>query len=219
MRRVAAYLPKACYTELGLTGVQIKVGNSYNWVLNPQGSHRNHRLPPYGITVRREETREFALKPLRRYGLQMRIALFQPDIPQNAGAIFRLGACLNVPIDIIEPCGFVLEDRRLKRVAMDYGAHAVINRHASWEAWLKTSQPSRTVLLTTQGSKIYTDFSFRNSDILLVGRESAGVPSEVHSAADARLAVPMVKGARSLNVATTVAMVLGEALRQTGNFS
>lgn len=148
----------------------------------------------------------------------MRIALFQPDIPQNAGAIFRLGACLDVPIDIIEPCGFVLEDRRLKRVAMDYGAHAIINRHASWEAWLKNSQSSRTVLLTTQGSKSYTDFSFRDSDILLVGRESAGVPSEVHSAADARLAVPMVKGARSLNVVTTAAMVLGEALRQIGHF-
>ena len=148
----------------------------------------------------------------------MRIALFQPDIPQNAGAIIRLGACLDVPIDIIEPCGFVLEDRRLKRVAMDYGPQAIINRHASWEAWLKTSQTSRTVLLTTRGSKIYTDFSFRDSDILLVGRESAGVPSEVHSAADARLAVPMINGARSLNVAITAAMVLGEALRQTGNF-
>ena len=140
-----------------LTNVQIKLGNLYNWVLNLQKA--SAIILSSHIELRRGDRNSggFALKPLRHYGLHMRIALFQPDIPQNAGAIFRLGACLDVPIDIIEPCGFVLEDRRLKRVAMDYGAHAIINRHASWDAWLKTSQPSRTVLLTTQGSKIYTD--------------------------------------------------------------
>ena len=146
----------------------------------------------------------------------MRIALYQPDIPQNAGAIFRLGACLNLPIDVIEPCGFVLDDRRLKRVAMDYGAQARVERHASWEAWKATCGDVRTILLTTQGDVPYTEFEFDRSDILLLGRESAGVPASVHDTADARLIVPMATGARSLNVVTAAAMVIGEALRQTG---
>ena len=146
----------------------------------------------------------------------MRIALFQPDIPQNTGAIFRLGACLNVGVDVIEPCGFVLDDRRLKRVAMDYGTQAAIERHASWEAWRSARVSARTILLTTQGDVAYTDFRFDPGDILLLGRESAGVPEHVHAAVDARLIVPMASGARSLNVVTAAAMVLGEALRQTG---
>ena len=148
----------------------------------------------------------------------MRIALFQPDIPQNAGAIFRLGACLDIPVDVIEPCGFVLDDRRLKRVAMDYGCQADIERHSSWDAWRSARAGARTILLTTQGDVGYTDFVFDAGDILLLGRESAGVPAEVHDTADARLIVSMASGARSLNVVTAAAMVVGEALRQTGGF-
>jgi tRNA (cytidine/uridine-2'-O-)-methyltransferase len=149
----------------------------------------------------------------------MRLALYQPDIPQNAGAVFRLGACLNVPVDVIEPCGFVLDDRRLKRVAMDYGAQAEISRHRSWEKFAAGTNGRRIILLTTQGGTPYTEFAFDPSDILLLGRESAGVPDEVHQAADARLIVRMAPGARSLNVVTAAAMVLGEALRQTGGFT
>ena len=149
----------------------------------------------------------------------MRIALYEPDIPQNAGAIFRLAACLGVPVDVIEPCGFVLDDRRLRRVAMDYGAQTDIVRHKSWDAYLHGRKGGRIVLLTTRGEKPYVEFSFRTSDTLLLGRESAGVPGPVHDAADARLIVPMADGARSLNVVTAAAIVLGEAVRQTGGFS
>tara|TARA_Y100001970_G_scaffold293389_1_gene439872 strand:- start:584 stop:1033 length:450 start_codon:yes stop_codon:yes gene_type:complete len=144
--------------------------------------------------------------------------MFQPDIPQNAGAVFRLGACLNIPVDIIEPCGFLLDDRRLKRVLMDYGAHADIDRHASWEAWKTARLPSRVLLLTTQGTDTYTDFKYLDTDILLLGRESAGVPASVHAEANARLSIPMARGARSLNVVTAAAIVVGEAMRQTGAF-
>lgn len=149
----------------------------------------------------------------------MRIALYQPDIPQNAGAIFRLSACLGVAVDVIEPCGFVLDDRRLRRVAMDYGGQAEIIRHASWDSYTDTRAEGRVVLLTTTGTTSYIDFAFQPSDTLLLGRESAGVPDSVHAAADARLIVPMADGARSLNVVTATAMVLGEALRQTGGYS
>jgi len=150
----------------------------------------------------------------------MRLALFEPDIPQNAGTLLRLGACLGIPVDIIEPCGFVLSDRRLRRAGLDYIAAAALTRHASWSAF-RAAQPanSRLVLLTTAGSGPYHRFAFAASDILLVGRESAGVPSEVHDAATARLRIPMAKGQRSLNVAVAAAMVLGEAMRQTGLFS
>lgn len=149
----------------------------------------------------------------------MRIALYQPDIPQNAGAIFRLAACLGVPVDVIEPCGFVLDDRRLRRVAMDYDGQAEIVRHPSWENYADNRAPGRIVLLTTRGATSHIDFSFQSSDTLLLGRESAGVPDSIHSAADARLIVPMATGARSLNVVTAAAMALGEALRQTGGYS
>jgi len=159
----------------------------------------------------------------------MRIALYQPDIPQNAGAIFRLAACLGIPVDVIEPCGFVLDDRRLRRVAMDYGGQAEIVRHPSWDIYKGSRADTdrradgdaigRIVLLTTSGATPYTEFTFEASDTLLLGRESAGVPDSVHTAADARLIVPMADGARSLNVVTATAMVLGEALRQTGGFS
>src|SRR3954469_2649541 len=149
----------------------------------------------------------------------MRLALYQPDIPQNAGALMRLCACLGVALDIIEPCGFLLSDRNLRRAGMDYAQKARIERHASWERFRTArTRPGRLVLLTTQAAEPYTGFHFAPDDTLLVGRESAGVPQEVHICADARLLIPMRPGLRSLNVAQAAAMVLGEALRQTGQF-
>jgi len=144
----------------------------------------------------------------------VRLALYQPDIPQNAGTLIRLGACLGVPIDIIEPCGFLLDDRRLRRSVMDYADGADVTRHISWSAF-QAWRPGRLVLLSTKAALPYTDFAFRPDDVLMVGRESSGVPDEVHAGADARVLIPMRPGARSLNVALAAAMVLGEALRQT----
>lgn len=149
----------------------------------------------------------------------MRLALYEPDIPPNAGTLIRLGACLGVPVDIIEPCGFPWDDRDLRRAAMDYGALAEVTRHASWERF-GAARPalSRLVLLTTKSHNSFVDFAFGPHDILLIGRESAGVPDHVHDAADARVTIPMRPPARSLNMAAAAAMVLGEALRQTGAF-
>jgi tRNA (cytidine/uridine-2'-O-)-methyltransferase len=146
----------------------------------------------------------------------MRLALYEPDIPQNAGAILRLGACLGVEIDIIEPCGFLLDDRRLRRAGLDYVAHAVLARHASWERYLAARPPGRLLLLTTQGDTPYHRFAYELDDTLLLGRESAGAPPAVHAAADTRIRIPLRPGLRSLNVALAAALVLGEALRQTG---
>ena len=149
----------------------------------------------------------------------MRLALYEPDIPQNAGSLMRLGACLGVGVDIIEPCGFLLSDRNFRRAGMDYLQSAEIRRHESWAQFRRAVRPaSRLVLLTTKGSLAYTDFAFAPGDILLVGRESAGVPQEVHDAVDAKLVIPLRSGLRSLNVAQAAAMVLGEALRQTSLF-
>jgi tRNA (cytidine/uridine-2'-O-)-methyltransferase len=149
----------------------------------------------------------------------MRLALFQPDNPQNAGALFRLGACLGVPVDIIEPCGFVLSDRRLRRAGMDYLTAADLTRHQSWGAFQASrSQAARLILLTTSGTLPYHRFTFAPDDTIVLGRESAGAPHEVHAASAARLVVPMRPGLRSLNVALAAAMVLGEALRQTALF-
>lgn len=148
----------------------------------------------------------------------MRLALFEPDIPQNTGAILRLAACLGVGVDIIEPCGFVFTDARLKRAGMDYLEEVSITRHSSWTAFTESRDAGRLVLLTTKANLAYTDFVFDPLDTLIVGRESAGAPHTVHQAADARIKVPMVDGLRSLNVALASAMVLGEALRQTGRF-
>lgn len=148
----------------------------------------------------------------------MRLVLYQPDIAQNAGTLFRLAACLGVPVDVIEPCGFHLDDRRLRRAALDYLDALDLSRHVSWEAYRETvarTGGGRLVLLTTGGQTPYTDFAFRPDDRLMVGRESAGVPDDVHRAADARLRIPMCPGLRSINVALAAAMVLGEALRQT----
>jgi tRNA (cytidine/uridine-2'-O-)-methyltransferase len=150
----------------------------------------------------------------------MRLALFQPDIPQNLGAALRLGACLGVPVDVIEPCGFPLSDRAVRRAAMDYGAKAELVRHASWEHFLAHSEgkAARLLLFTTTAAEPFHAFSYRPDDILLFGRESAGAPPQVHDAADARLFIPLAPGVRSLNVVTAAAMALGEALRQTNGF-
>ena len=147
----------------------------------------------------------------------MRLALYQPDIPQNTGTILRLAACLDVPLDVIEPCGFVWSDNRLRRAGMDYADRARLRRHDSWEAF-RAAVPGRLVLLTTAGATDFIAFPFESDDILLFGRESAGVPDAVHQAAAARLRIPMAAGVRSLNVAVAAAMVLGEALRQTAAF-
>lgn len=145
----------------------------------------------------------------------MRIALFQPDMPQNTGAIMRLAACLGFGLDIIEPCGFVLDERRLRRAVMDYLDLLEWQRWPGWNAYCAGRGPGRLVLLTTRGDIGYTEFAFRPDDSLLAGRESAGVPDAVHALADARLRIPLRPPARSLNVALAVAMVAGEALRQT----
>ena len=148
----------------------------------------------------------------------MRIALYQPDIPQNAGATLRLAACMGVPVDIVEPAGFVMNDAQMRRAGMDYLDHAEFRRHSSWKAYLETPPLGRIVLLTTKAAGTHVDFAFRPDDTLVVGRESSGVPVEVHQRADAQIRVPMRPGLRSLNVVTALAIVLGEALRQTGGF-
>lgn len=151
----------------------------------------------------------------------MRLALFQPDIPQNTGTLIRLGACLGLGIDIIEPTGFPWGDRALKRAGLDYWELAEVKRHTSWETFClaRAETPSRLILLTTKSDLPYTDFTFEAGDTLLLGRESAGAPPEVHSTANARLTIPMQPGLRSMNVALAAAMVLGEALRQTKKFA
>jgi len=151
----------------------------------------------------------------------MRLALYQPEIPQNTGTLLRLAACLNVDMDIIEPCGFVFSDKHLKRAGMDYLDLAKVERLNDWEAFqdLRQNQEGRRlVLLTTKGAVPYTDFAFQADDVLLLGQEGAGVPDTVHNLVDARITIPMAPEARSLNVAVAAAMVLGEALRQTDRF-
>lgn len=144
----------------------------------------------------------------------MRLALFQPDIAANTGAILRMGACLGVPVDIIEPCGFALSDHRLKRAGMDYLDRVHMVRHPSWAAFQRTAA-GRIVLLTTKATLTHCQLRFADTDILLLGRESAGVPDDVHASAAARIAIPLAAGERSLNVALAAAICLGEALRQT----
>ena len=146
----------------------------------------------------------------------MRIALFEPDIPQNAGNIFRLGACLGIPIDIIEPAGFVIDDKRLKRASMDYYDYLDLTKHVSWEKFYEWSKKNsyQLILLTTKSQKSYYDYKFQPKDIILFGRESAGVPNYVHASVDERLTIPMIKGPRSINLSSSVAMVAGEMIRQ-----
>ncbi len=150
----------------------------------------------------------------------MRLALYCPDIPQNAGTMIRLCACLGLGVDVIEPCGFTFSDASLRRAGMDYLARAAIRRHVDFAAFetARAAAGSRLVLLTTSGDVAPHRFAFRADDVIMVGRESAGVPPEVQALADARLRLPMVPAARSLNVAVSAAMVLHEALRQTDQF-
>jgi tRNA (cytidine/uridine-2'-O-)-methyltransferase len=151
----------------------------------------------------------------------MRLAFYQPDIPQNVGAAIRLCACLGVALDVIEPCAFPLSDKSLRRAALDYGAEGELKLHVSWSAFLRAPERSagRLVLFTTRAAQPYPDFAFGPADTLMFGRESAGVPDEVHAAAQARLVIPLQPAMRSLNVVTAAAMGLGEALRQTGGLS
>jgi tRNA (cytidine/uridine-2'-O-)-methyltransferase len=146
----------------------------------------------------------------------LRIALYQPDIPGNTGTILRLAACLGLAVDIIEPAGFDLSDKNLKRAGMDYIASVTLTRHVNWERFeaVRLHEGRRLVLASTKAAEPYTQFSFQPNDTLLFGRESAGVPDHVHDRADSRIIVPMVEGQRSLNVAMSVAMIAGEALRQ-----
>jgi tRNA (cytidine/uridine-2'-O-)-methyltransferase len=149
----------------------------------------------------------------------LRLALYEPDIPQNTGALLRLAACLGVAVDVIEPCGFLFDDRRMRRAALDYLALARLRRHASWADFLGAlSSSSRLVLLTTSGSAALHDFAFAAADTILLGRESAGVPQCVHRRADARVMIPLCPPARSLNVALAGAIAIAEALRQTAQF-
>lgn len=143
------------------------------------------------------------------------LALYEPDIALNVGAALRLAACMAVPVHVIEPCGFPWSLDKMRRAGMDYLELVTITRHASWDDFCAAIGPARLVLLTTRGAQPYTDFAFHPGDILLAGRESAGVPNTVHDAAAARLLIPIAKNARSLNVVSALSMVLGEALRQT----
>jgi tRNA (cytidine/uridine-2'-O-)-methyltransferase len=146
----------------------------------------------------------------------MRIALFEPEIAGNVGAVLRLGACMGAAVDLIEPMGFEWDDRRVRRTAMDYIDHVAITRHAGFDAFRATMGTGRLVLFTTKSNQSPYDFSFRPDDVLLFGKESAGVPAAIADACDARLRIPMRPQVRSMNLATSAALVLGEALRQTG---
>ena len=148
---------------------------------------------------------------------KVRLALYQPDIPQNLGANLRIAACLGVAVDLIGPCGFPLTDKALRRAAMDYGEMVDVSRHDGWSAFLDSHRKTggRLVLLTTKAEQSLTSFQFQPDECLLVGRESAGVPDDVHAAADVRLRIPLMAGARSLNVAMAGGIALWEALKQT----
>jgi tRNA (cytidine/uridine-2'-O-)-methyltransferase len=146
----------------------------------------------------------------------MRIALFEPEIPGNVGAVLRLGACLGVGIDLVEPMGFIWNDRRVRRAAMDYIDHVEVTRHAGFEAFRQTARTARLVLFTTKAEASAYDFAFRPDDVLLFGKESAGIPTPIAESCDARIRLPMRAEVRSMNLATAAALALGEALRQIG---
>jgi tRNA (cytidine/uridine-2'-O-)-methyltransferase len=152
--------------------------------------------------------------------MSLAIALYEPDIPQNTGTILRLGACLGVPVHIVGPASFAADERSFRRAGLDYLEHVTLVNHvnfAAFEQW-RRAEGRRLVLLTTKAEKSHTVFGFRANDVLLCGRESSGVPEPIHAAADGRVRVPIQRHLRSLNVAVSLAMVLGEALRQTGGF-
>ncbi len=146
----------------------------------------------------------------------MRLALFEPDIPQNTGNILRLGACLGIDVDIIEPTGYIFDDKKLKRSSMDYINHIKYKRHLDWNEFYTWSKKNdyRLILLTTKSSKKYYTYKYKENDILLFGRESAGVPDFIHKIVDEQLTIPMKKGMRSINVSSAVAIVASEACRQ-----
>ncbi|MFZ4382222.1 MAG: tRNA (cytidine(34)-2'-O)-methyltransferase [Sandarakinorhabdus sp.] len=146
----------------------------------------------------------------------MRIALYEPEIAGNVGAVLRLGACLGVPVDLIEPLGFLWDDARVRRTAMDYIDHVSITRHRDWDGFRASVGPARLVLLTTKGSVSAYDFAFRPDDVLLFGKESAGAPPHVHQASAGRIRLPMRPEVRSMNLAMSAGLAVGEALRQTG---
>jgi tRNA (cytidine/uridine-2'-O-)-methyltransferase len=150
----------------------------------------------------------------------MHLALYQPDIPQNTGAMLRMAACFGLAVDVIEPTGFVFGEARMRRAGMDYWNRVEIRRFSDWQAFAadRRDAGARLILMTTRGDRIYTDFTFQAGDTIVMGRESAGVPDDIHAACDARLRVPMAAGTRSLNVAQTAAIAVAEGLRQTGGF-
>lgn len=147
--------------------------------------------------------------------MPLRLALYQPDIAPNVGAIIRLGACMATPVDVIEPCGFAFSLHAVRRQVMDYGDVADVERHRSWELFLQDRKPGRLVALTTRAKGVVWDFDFRDGDTLLLGQESSGLPASVHAMVDAAVRIPMAEGTRSLNIAIAAGMVLGEAVRQT----
>ena len=147
--------------------------------------------------------------------INMKIILFQPDMAGNLGAIMRSCACFGLPLEVIEPCGFPLTAKALRRTAMDYGAPETLTRHKSWDAYSNSAESGRLVLFTTQGATPLSKFEFQDGDHLLFGRESAGAPPEVHDKAHASVIIPIAKSARSFNLATSVAIAAYEALRQT----
>lgn len=147
----------------------------------------------------------------------MRIALYQPEIAGNVGSVLRTAACLGISVDLIEPMGFLWDDRRVARAAMDYIDHVQVTRHADWDAY-RGQATGRLVLMTTKGATPFHDFAFDAGDTLMFGKESAGAPAEVHAAADAHVVIPMAAGVRSLNLAVSAAIVAAEALRQTGGW-
>ena len=154
-------------------------------------------------------------EPHSDYPRAMRLCLFEPEIAGNVGAVMRLGACFGVPVDLIEPMGFDWDDKRVRRTAMDYIDHVDVSRHASFDAFRKAT-PGRLILFTTKGDASPYEFAFRADDILLFGKESGGVPADVAAGCDAKLRIPIRTEVRSFNLATSAALALGEALRQTG---
>jgi len=148
----------------------------------------------------------------------MRLALYQPDIPQNTGTLMRLCACLGIGLDIIEPCGFILSDKNIKRASMDYVEYLEMARHSNWEEFKSSHSDKRLILMSTKAEKSFIDFKFKHNDILIAGRESAGVPDSIYKACNDAIKIPMIAEVRSINIAVASSIILGEALRQTNQY-